>query len=156
MESVYKEVKRRCHADKRVAPSRDSVLKRIRALDARLVARKRLSAKSAESIALSTPGMLEATEALEPIQIEHTLAELRFAHAQLRREAKGSINEEQLFAMYARQQAIITDATKATKAARRRKEPQQRRPGPTAIPAGPIDYSKNVIPLDSELWGPTP
>jgi putative transposase len=49
-----------------------------------------------------------------------TLAELRFAHAELRREAKGSINEEQLFAMHARQQAIVTDATKATKGARRR------------------------------------
>jgi hypothetical protein len=65
MESVYKEVKRRCHAEKRVTPARGSVLKRIRALDARLVARKRLGSKSAESIALSTPGMLEATEALE-------------------------------------------------------------------------------------------
>ncbi len=84
-----------------------------------------------------------------------SLAELRFAHAELRREAKGSINEEQLFAMHARQQSIITDATKATKAVRRRKEPQQRRPAPAEIPASPIDYSKDVIPLDSELWGPT-
>jgi hypothetical protein len=65
MEEVYREVRRRCHAEKRVTPARGSVLKRIRALDARLVARKRLGAKSAESIALSTPGMLEATEALE-------------------------------------------------------------------------------------------
>ena len=420
MESVYKEVKQRCHAEKQIAPSRNSVLKRIRALDARLVARKRLGAKSAESIALSTPGMLEATEALELIQIDHTLAdvmivdsvyrrsigrpwlslaidvaalavalciehavlpkirsaaalvteatwdmfgvpktilvdngsefhgealtrgcaeygialtyrpvarprfgahverligtmmgrihllpgstdssptargsyqseneakltlaelnewlfleiagqyhhdihrmigttpaaawakslargtvpvlpadparfvigflpivhrklqrnglfferirywadvlpsiaqpreplltrydprdlsrlyvltptksyqavpyadvrrppitlaELRFAHAELRREAKGSINEERLFAMHARQQAIVTDATKATKAARRRKEPQQRRNTPAEIPASSIDYSKDVIPLDSELWGSTP
>jgi hypothetical protein len=46
-----------------------------------------------------------------------TLAELRFAHAELRREFKGAINEERLFAMHARQQAIVTDATKATKAA---------------------------------------
>jgi hypothetical protein len=76
MESVYKEVKRRCHAEKRITPSRNSVLKRIRALDARLVARKRLGAKSAESIALSTPGRLEATEALELIQIDHTLADV--------------------------------------------------------------------------------
>ena len=53
-----------------------SVLKRIRALDARLVGRKRLGAKSAESIALSTPGMLEASEALEFIQIDHTLADV--------------------------------------------------------------------------------
>ena len=85
-----------------------------------------------------------------------TLAELRFAHAELRREAKGSINEERLFAMHARQQAIVTDATKATKAARRRKEPQQRRPPPAEIPTSPIDYSKDVIPLESELWGTTP
>jgi putative transposase len=84
-----------------------------------------------------------------------TLAELRFAHAELRREAKGTIDEERLFAMHTRQQAIVSDATKATKAARRRKEPQQRRPAPAAIPVSPIDYSKDVIPLDSELWGPT-
>jgi putative transposase len=76
MEEVYKQVRRRCHAENRVAPSRNSVLRRIRALDARLVARKRLGAKSAESIALSTPGMLEATEALELIQIDHTLADV--------------------------------------------------------------------------------
>jgi putative transposase len=82
-----------------------------------------------------------------------TLAELRFAHAELLREAKGSINEERLFAMHARQQAIITDATKATKTARRRKEPQQRRPAPLEIPATAIDYGKDVIPLESELWG---
>jgi putative transposase len=76
MEEVYKEVRRRCHAEKQVTPSRNAVLRRIRALDARLVARKRLGAKSAESIALSTPGMLEATEALELIQIDHTLADV--------------------------------------------------------------------------------
>ena len=76
MEEAYKEVKRRCHAENRVAPSRNCVLRRIRALDARLVARKRLGAKSAEPIALSTPGMLEATEALELIQIDHTLADV--------------------------------------------------------------------------------
>ncbi|HEX9382655.1 MAG TPA: Mu transposase C-terminal domain-containing protein [Gemmatimonadaceae bacterium] len=76
MEEVYREVRRRCHAEKRVTPARGSVLKRIRALDARLVARKRLGAKSAESIALSTPGMLEATEALELIQIDHTLTDV--------------------------------------------------------------------------------
>ena len=85
-----------------------------------------------------------------------TLAELRFAHAELRREAQESINEERLFAMHARQQAILTDATKATKAARRRQEPQPRRPAPTEIPVSPIDYDKDVIPLEGELWGPTP
>lgn len=76
MESVYKEVRRRCHGENRISPSRNSVIKRVRALDARLVARKRLGAKSAESIALSTPGMLEATEALELVQIDHTLADV--------------------------------------------------------------------------------
>jgi putative transposase len=81
-----------------------------------------------------------------------TLAELRFAHTELRREAKGSINEEQLFAMHDRQNAIVTDATKATKVARRRKEPQQRRPAATESAVSPIDYSKDVIPLESELW----
>ena len=85
MKSVYKEVKRRCYAEKRVAPSRKSVLKRIRALDARLVARKRLGARSGESIALSTPGMLEATEALELIQIDHTLAEVMIVDSVYRR-----------------------------------------------------------------------
>jgi hypothetical protein len=58
MESVYKEVKFRCHTEKRVTPSRNSVLKRIRALDARLVARKRLGAKSAEPIALVDSGFV--------------------------------------------------------------------------------------------------
>ena len=85
-----------------------------------------------------------------------TLTELRFAHAELRREARGSIDEERLFAMHARQQTIITDATKATKAARRRKEPRQRRSAPAEIPVSSIDYSKDLIPLDSELWGPPP
>ena len=76
MEEVYKEVRRRCHAENRVTPARNSVIKRLRSLDARLVARKRLGAKSAEPIALSTPGMLEATEALQLIQIDHTLADV--------------------------------------------------------------------------------
>ena len=84
-----------------------------------------------------------------------TLTELRFAHAELRREAKGTINEDRLFGMHARQQATVTDATKATNAARRRKEPQQRRPAPVEIPVTPIDYGRDVIPLESELWGST-
>lgn len=85
MESVYKEVKSRCYAEKYVTPSRNSVLKRIRALDARLVARKRLGSKSAESIALSTPGMLEAADALDLIQIDHTLADVMIVDSEYRR-----------------------------------------------------------------------
>jgi putative transposase len=81
-----------------------------------------------------------------------TLAELRFAYAELRKETKGSINEEQVFAMHERQSAIVTDATKATKAARRRKEPPQRRAAVTEGGICSIDYSKDVIPLESELW----
>jgi putative transposase len=82
-----------------------------------------------------------------------TLAELRFAHAELLREAKGSINEERLFAMHERQNAIVTNATKATKAARRRKEPRQREAAMPVSPLSSIDYSKDPMPLETELWG---
>ena len=61
------------------------MIKRIRALDARLVARKRLGAKCGESIALSTPGMLEANEALELVQIDHTLADVMIVDSVHRR-----------------------------------------------------------------------
>ena len=81
-----------------------------------------------------------------------TLAELRYAHAELLREAKGSINEERLFAMYARQNAIVTDATKATKAARRRKEPRPQRPPAVVGTVSSIDFSKEPMHLESELW----
>jgi putative transposase len=81
-----------------------------------------------------------------------TLAELRFAHAQLRKSAGGSINEEQLFAVHERQTALVLDATKATKAARRRKEPHAPRAVVATSALDPIDYSKEVIPLESELW----
>jgi putative transposase len=81
-----------------------------------------------------------------------SLAELRCAHAALRKETNGSINEEKIFAMRERQSAIVTDATKATKAARRRKEPHAPRT-PSAPPVvDPIDYNKEVIALESELW----
>ena len=85
MEEVYKEVARRCRDRNLVPPARNSVLKRIRALDARLVARRRLGAKSAESVALSTPGMLEATDALELVQIDHTLADVMIVDSEYRR-----------------------------------------------------------------------
>jgi putative transposase len=85
-----------------------------------------------------------------------TLAELRFAHAELRREAKGSINEERLFAMHERQNTIVTNATKATKAARRRKEPRQRLTAAAISTVGSIDYSKEPMPLESELWESKP
>jgi putative transposase len=85
MEEVYREVVRRCRKGCWVAPARNSVLSRIRALDARLVARRRLGAKSAESVALSTPGMLEATEALELVQIDHTLADVMIVDSEYRR-----------------------------------------------------------------------
>jgi len=76
MEEVYREVARQCREKHWVAPVRDTVISRIRALDARLVARRRLGAKSAEPVALSTPGSLEATEALELVQMDHTLADV--------------------------------------------------------------------------------
>src|SRR6266404_295933 len=51
---------------------------------------------------LTIRGPFPLTSNLPPI----TFAELRFAHAELRKEAKGSINEEQVFAMNERQRAI--------------------------------------------------
>jgi len=81
-----------------------------------------------------------------------TLAELRFAYVQLRKEAHGSINEEQIFSMHERQTAVVLGATKATKAARRRKEPQPARAAGVESAVDPIDYNKEVIPLESELW----
>jgi hypothetical protein len=44
-----------------------------------------IGAKSAESIALSTPGMLEATDALELVQIDHTLADVMIVDSEYRR-----------------------------------------------------------------------
>ncbi len=81
-----------------------------------------------------------------------TLAELRFAHASLRKQAKGAINEEQLFAMHERQTRIVLGATQATKAARRRREPHPPGTPPATPVADPIDYTKEVIPLETELW----
>ena len=85
-----------------------------------------------------------------------TLAELRFAYVQLRKEAKGSINEEQLFAMRERQTAIVTTATKATKAARRRKEPQALRPPADAPSVDSINYNLEPMTLPSEIWESDP
>jgi putative transposase len=62
-----------------------SVLKRIRALDARFAARKRLGRKAAQAIAQSTPGALEAREALELIQMDHTLADVIIVDSRHRR-----------------------------------------------------------------------
>jgi putative transposase len=76
MEEAYNRVVDRCRALALRPPARNSVLKRIRALDARFAARKRLGPKVAQAIALSTPGMLEAQEALKLIQMDHTLADV--------------------------------------------------------------------------------
>jgi putative transposase len=76
MEETYREVVRRCRRLHVPAPARNSVITRIRALDARLVARRRMGSKASEGIALSTPGTYEATQALELVQIDHTLADV--------------------------------------------------------------------------------
>jgi putative transposase len=76
MEEAYNEVKRQCRRHNLPVPARNSVIKRIRALDARLAARRRLGAKDAEAVALSTPGALEAAAALDLVQIDHTLADV--------------------------------------------------------------------------------
>jgi hypothetical protein len=54
--------------------------------------------------------------------------------------------------MHERQNAILTNATKATKSARRRKEPRRQRPAPVEAAVDSIDYSKEAIQLESELW----
>ena len=76
MEEAYNRVVDRCRALALRPPARNSVLKRIRALDASFAARKRLGPKAAQAIALSTPGMLGAQQALELIQMDHTLADV--------------------------------------------------------------------------------
>jgi putative transposase len=81
-----------------------------------------------------------------------SLAELRHAHALLRKDARGVIDEERLFAIHERQTQLVISAGRATKVARRRTEP--RRP-PLLIEARAghvIDYSKDPIPLPSEIW----
>jgi putative transposase len=85
MEETYREVVRRCRRLHVPAPARNSVITRIRALDARLVARRRMGSKASEGIALSTPGTLEATQALELVQIDHTLADVIIVDSHHRR-----------------------------------------------------------------------
>ncbi len=85
MEETYREVVRRCRRAHLPVPARNSVIKRIRALDARLVARRRMGPKASEGIALSTPGTLAATRALELVQIDHTLADVIIVDSHQRR-----------------------------------------------------------------------
>jgi putative transposase len=85
MEETYREVLRRCRQKNLPAPARGSVIRRIRALDARLVARRRLGHKAAQAVALSTPGTLEATGALELVQVDHTLADVMIVDSTHRR-----------------------------------------------------------------------
>ena len=87
--------------------------------------------------------------------VRHTpisLAELKHAHAMLRKEAKATINEEQLFAMHERQTQIVATATKSTKATRRRGEPRLERPSVDLHSLSAIDFSREPPPLPSELW----
>jgi putative transposase len=85
MEEAYRRVVYRCRELGVSPPARNSVLRRIRALDARYAARKRLGCKAAQAIAESTPGMLEARDALELIQMDHTLADVIIVDSRHRR-----------------------------------------------------------------------
>ncbi len=87
MEEVYRDVRYRCRQLHLPVPSREGVLKRVRALEARLVARRCLSGKAAAAIASSTPGELEVRDALELelVQIDHTLADLILVDSRRRR-----------------------------------------------------------------------
>lgn len=85
MEEVYRNVRQRCSELNIPAPARGSVLSRIRALDASHVARRRLGAKASQSIAQSTPGALEVRDALELIQIDHTLVDVSVVDSRFRK-----------------------------------------------------------------------
>jgi putative transposase len=76
MEEVYRMVVQQCQEASVPVPARGSVITRIRALDERHVARRRLGSKAAQAVARSTPGELEAADALELIQMDHTLADV--------------------------------------------------------------------------------
>jgi putative transposase len=76
MEEVYRLVVHRCREASVPAPARGSVIARVRALDERHVARRRLGSKDAQAVARSTPGELGAVDALELIQMDHTLADV--------------------------------------------------------------------------------
>ena len=85
MEEVYRMVRQRCRELDIPAPARGSVLSRIRAFDARHVARRRLGPKAPQSIARSGPGALEVRDALELIQIDHTLADVIVVDSRFRK-----------------------------------------------------------------------
>lgn len=85
MEETYREVLRHCRQKNLPPPARGSVIRRIRALDARLVARRRLGSKASQAVALSTPGTLEVAQALELVQIDHTLADVMIVDSKHRR-----------------------------------------------------------------------
>jgi putative transposase len=81
-----------------------------------------------------------------------SLSEIRHLHGMLRTQAKGRIDEHQLFVLHQRQRQIVHSATLTTKAARRGTE-KKRRHEPTALTASDsIDYSKDPTWLPSEIW----
>jgi len=85
-----------------------------------------------------------------------SLAELRHAHSILRKQAKVSINEEQLFAVHERQVEILKKAIRATKAARRRGEPRKQSAAAVPLSVSAIDFTKDPTPLPSEIWESSP
>ena len=89
----------------------------------------------------------------KPIPLEP--ADLRHAHSILRRQAKASINEEQLFAVHERQVEILKKAIRATKAARRG-EPRKQSAAAVPLSVSEIDFTKDPTPLPSEIWESSP
>jgi putative transposase len=82
-----------------------------------------------------------------------SLSEIQHIYAALRARANGRIDETQIFVMQERQQQIVAAARLATKAERRRGESKLHRRAPSSSPASSIDYSKDPVPLPSEIWG---
>jgi putative transposase len=71
-EEVVRRVGLRCSAEGLIAPSRKAILARVRALDARRVAKARLQPAEAASLYDPVPGTYKVDRALDVVQIDHT------------------------------------------------------------------------------------
>ena len=71
-EEVVRQVGLRCSSERLAPPSRKAILARVRALDARAVAKARLQASEVASLVDFVPGTYRVDNALVVVQIDHT------------------------------------------------------------------------------------
>lgn len=71
-EEVVRRVGLRCVSERLTPPSRNTILARIRGLDARAVAKARLQASEAACLVDPVPGTYRVDNALDVVQIDHT------------------------------------------------------------------------------------